>query len=535
MKREIKNIVIVGGGTAGWVAAHQFLNRTINSKVTVVCSEEIGVIGVGESTTARFVGQVVNLKNTRTNINELEFLKRTGSTFKYGILHRDWHTIGEEFYSPLGDDYINSFGFPTSNYDNLKIYSISKKLKYQNFFNSLIMKKNKVCFANIEDNNKYKETFKNQFGKLKINIPTAYHLDSFKTAEYLKEKCLEVKDCEYVNDTVVEGIKNEDGTLSHIITKTGKKIYGDLFIDCTGFFRLLISKVYKNNFISYKDNLLVNRAFNFMTERKENENIKSYTHTWAQQYGWMWQIPLQHRTGNGYVYSDNYTTPEKAQEEIEKVLGQKINPIKDIKFESGRIEKSWIKNVLSIGLSTAFIEPLQATAIHATCLQLSEFLEQYYTYEMDFNNENLMQKYNTEVANIWDDLRDFLTMHYMSPRKDTQFWIDSSSEDRRTEKLKEKFNIWKTRMPRSRDYSTGSQHISLHDMGSSLYYQILMGMKLLNHKLAEDELKGFNIYNNTKELYEQYEEFGNYLSNSCLDSNIFFEDIEQNLQKYKNL
>ena len=483
----IKRIVIVGGGTAGWAAAHNFLNKTSKRvKVIVVATPEIPIVGVGESTTAQF-NELINLKDNITGLNEREFLKETKSTFKLGIKHTDWHTIGKSFYSPLGDNYYEKHHYPHSNYDNYRIYHVANKLPYDETFQSQLMAKSRLHYINN----------KSAYEDLPWTS-VAYHLDTYKVGNYLKRKATALKKCSYIEGEVVSFQQDSKGCVKSVKTKTGKIIEGDLFIDCSGFARVLINKAFKNKFISYEDNLLVNRALTFNIKEKQ---IKNYTHAWAQKYGWLWQIPTQERTGCGYVYSNNFISPDQAQEEIESALGYKITPQKDIKFNAGRLENFWIKNVLSTGLSSAFIEPLEATSIHAALLQVTHFIENYYKEDLPFDCDPITEQYNSEMTQMWDTIRDFIVFHYITPRKDTQFWTAASSETRRSDKLNTLLSIWKHRMPRTIDYvnDVGNNFYSLNN---GLWYQIAMGMKLLNPSLARKELKEYSLYDITEIEYK---------------------------------
>ena len=491
---KINKIVIVGGGTAGWVTAHQFLNKTpktldskeLTTKITVVASEEIPIIGVGESTTGLF-NDIINDPDNVTNTSDDEFLRETGSTYKIGIKHSDWHTVGESFYSPLGDDYYEQdwLSYPHIEYDNYRIYYVANEMPYDDNFQGRLMKE----------------------GKLHEVVPSmpahAYHLDTYKTGQYLKQKAIAHEACDYVNGEVVSFKQDENGYVKSITTKTGQVIEGDLFVDCTGFSRVLIDKVEKNNFISYKDNLLVNSALTFNFDSNSNlshvSQGKNYTHAWAQKYGWLWQIPTQDRVGCGYVFDDNYINFDQAQEEIEKTLGCKIEPQKQIKFDTGRLEKFWIKNVISTGLSSAFIEPLEATSIHCTILQIKHFLEHYFKKDMPFECTPLIDQYNSEITGMWDNIRDFIVYHYISPRNDTDFWIESSDPKRRSDKLKRLIELWKYRMPRNVDYWHGNH--DFYRLSNALWYQIAIGMKLLDPKLAKQELKDFELYTKTESMY----------------------------------
>jgi thioredoxin reductase len=488
---KIKNIIIVGGGTAGWSTAHQFINKTnATVKVTLISSKEIPIIGVGESTTGRF-NDLINLPNNISNLDESTFLKKTEATFKIGIKHTDWYKVGESFYSPIGDNYENETRYPSIDYDCFRIFHIAEKLNYDKSFQSQLMQNNKLHFFNVQNQ-------KTNVYDQKTAVPVAYHLDTYKTGQYLKEKAIQVKSkFTYIEDEVLKINQDEKGFVKSVKTKKGKTIKGDLFIDCTGFKRLLIGKLFDNKFISYQNELMVNRAMPFYIENKKNETIKNYTHAWAQKYGWMWQIPTQKRLGCGYVYNDSYITPEQAQEEIETVLGHKIKPLNDIKFEAGRLEKLWTKNVLSTGLSSGFVEPLEATSIHATIMQITHFIENYYKENMPFECEIFENQYNLEMNEMWDKIKDFIVFHYITPRKDTEFWKEASNSKRRSNELKILLEKWKHKMPRLIDYVSDKNN-NFYNIGNSLWYQIAIGMKALDPKLAKEELVDYGLYDYIK-------------------------------------
>lgn len=533
MKKQIKTIVIVGGGTAGWSTALNFLQKTLNPKIIIVASKEIPIIGVGESTTGRFNG-LINLNSGFIKIDEADFLRKTGSTFKIGILHSDWHTIGESFTSPLGDEFLNTTGYPSPDYDYSRIWHIAKCLKYNSYAQSQMMLNNKLPYFEITDDCHYFEEY-NYKGKVDYKFNhEAYHLDTYKVGQYIKEKVLSHNRVSYFDDTIVSVQKNENGFLENITTKTNKIIEGDLFIDCSGFSRILIEKEFNNNFISYENELLVNRALPFHIENKEDTIINNYTHVTAKKYGWMWDIPLQHRKGCGYVYSDNFITPEQAQQEIEKDLGCKINPQRDIKFKAGRMEKMWCKNVISTGLASGFVEPLEATSIHMTVLQINHFIEQYYTEHMNFNCEVAIEQYNKEITSIWDDIKDFIILHYITPRNDTNFWKEASSSKRWSKNLKNKLEIWKNRMPRVSDYQ-GTLSNSFYHLGNTLWYQILIGMNLLDCKIAEKELETFNLRLFAENSHNIRLPVVKWMVENSVDNNIFYKNLEMYLKDYQKL
>ena len=206
------------------------------------------------------------------------------------------------------------------------------------------------------------------------------------------------------------------------------------------------------------------------------DNYINYTLAWAQKSGWMWQIPTQERIGAGYVYCDQFITPDQAQEEIEKVLGQKIEPRRDIKFNSGRLEKYWVKNCLAIGLSSGFLEPLEATSIHSTLVQLILFATEYLKKEMDFNDNDKISDFNNRIGRQFDDFKTFLNMHYVSKRRDSKFW-EYVADECISDETKKFINLWQQELPsfdHFDDYLSGLPHVQ-----SQLYYPVVDGVGLL--------------------------------------------------------
>jgi tryptophan halogenase len=522
------NIVILGGGTAGWLTALNFLQKTINTKITIVASEEIGIVGVGESTTAA-MNALINLNNGFIKIDEKDFIEKTSATFKLGTLNRNWYSDNHFFTSPINEYFQNPTSFPSTDYDYYKIYHVANNIKYQEY-RSLLMLNDKLPFL-ILDNNLQKESgYNNQFIDARNNS-VGYHLDTYKTGKYLKEKICKHPRIEYKNSIIVDAYKNEKNIIEYLITKDNQKIYGDLFIDCSGMYRLLIQKKFNNNFISYKNNLIVNRAMPFTIK---NNKIKNYTHVVAKKYGWCWEIPLQSRVGCGYVYNDNFITPDAAKNEIEIDLGFEIEPLNDIKFEPGRLQKFWIANVLSTGLASGFVEPLEATSIHMTILQINFFIEQFYTNNMNFIDTNMQDIYNSAIGSVWDDIRDFLTIHYISPRRDSDFWIEASAPERWSERILNNMQIWKYRMPRAIDYKTTVRE-NFYDLGNTLWYQILHGMHLLNPTVASKELEDFNLTTIAKNDYIIRQSLNQKSLSISIDNNDFYLQYLNKIDQFSKI
>jgi tryptophan halogenase len=487
--KEINKIVIVGGGTAGWITALNLLQKTF-AEITVVSSKDIPIIGVGESTTGK-LHELINVSNGHIKIDNKDLLKKTNSTYKLGIKHSNWYEKNKSFWSPLGVEIKNPNRYPHESYDLYRIYHVAKELQFEQNFLSKCMKESKLPFKYFN------------------NFHVAYHIDTYKFGQYIKDKVLESDRVTHIEGKAENLVTNEDGSLD-VIYVNGESVRGDFFIDCSGFKRLLIGN---KQFKSYENELLVNRAITFNIKDKM---IKNYTHARAMNNGWMWEIPLQDRRGCGYVFSDNHITPDEAKKEIDNEMGCEVEIQKDIKFNSGRIENVWFKNVLSTGLATGFIEPLEATSIHMTIIQINHFIENYYTVKMNIEGKQ-QEQYNKDILTIWDDIKDFIRLHYITPRQDTLFWKDVSNT-KMSDTLKNKLDIWKGRMPRYADYG---RH-NFYDLGNTLWYQILLGMNILDKDVATDELSGFGLDNYAEECYRLTLEEDSDVFRELMSNNVFY-------------
>lgn len=524
MTKKINHIVIVGGGNAGWSVASLLVDRIhplSKTKISLIESKDIPVIGVGESTT----GQVRRFMNMVQHLgNEEEFLRETGSAFKYGIIHSDWKTIGESFVSPIGADFYNYTRFPHEHYDYMRIYHVANKLKYDSMYQSQCMLQDKVFFMEAEKGNPYKNIIGEDGYKLLKTDDVGYHLDSYKTGDYLRKKTLATSRVRRYEATVNGILRDEEGYITSLKLDNGSIIEADLFFDCTGFAMLL--KLDDNKFVPYEDQLLLDSTIVFPEVYQENETIKTYTHAKAMKNGWMFEIPLQTRIGRGYNFSSKYTTAEDAQKEVESSLGREIDVKKTLTYKTGRVTKFWDKNVVSAGLSSGFLEPLEATTLHAVLKQVEHFMENYYSNLIDVRNTAIKDQYNRDMKYFYDDLRDFIVFHYQNTRQDTEFWRDASDPKRRSEKLQRNLDLWKTRMPRLYDYSDGTMQNFLA-LGNSLWYQIGLGMDIFEPKLAEEELKYYRLEEIAKNDLERSKKFSEYCIARSFTAKDYYERISK--------
>ena len=460
------HIVIVGGGTAGWLAALMISKTQPNHKITVIESSKLGIIGAGEGSTGSLTN-IIQGQEWDYGISEAEFLRKTQATIKLGVRHRDWKTLGHEYIAPIDppyDAYVNNFGTSTSLCD--------------------LLSKDKP-FHLASKNGYYIEHGLSSFNYHEGNVTNegthSYHFDGHLVGSYFKEKCIE--QVNHIDSKITSVDVLPSGEINGVFLEDGSLVKGDFFIDASGFSRV-IAKAMKLDWVSYKKHLTVNTAMPFFVNYKETEQVLPVTTAWAQKSGWMWQIPTQARYGCGYVFDSNYTSREEAQLEIETVLGHEISPIKFIDFEAGRLEKSWNKNCLFIGLASAFLEPLEATSIHSTIVQLHSFI---FSHLRDTKEETCnsggVNIYNTNSSKMYDGFRDFLSIHYATQRTDTEFWRMASNTNMRTENALNILEVAKTRLLNDGDFY---KHSGFE--GSVLHNWVLAGLGHLTPETARKEL-----------------------------------------------
>ena len=474
MEEKNFRVVVVGGGTAGWLTAlllkHEATSKRLPVEISVIELSKIPTIGVGEGTTAVF-RQALGL----LGIDDTEFILQTGATVKLGIRHRDWLRKGHSYDGPIDDPnlaaFSPSFG-PEEQASALHIYAVASGTAIPDIhlFGEL-MKRQKSPYG--YDTNK---------GIIRSGpFEHAFHFDQARVGTYLRSKA---KGVELIDDEVVDiNFDSETGNICSLSCASGRVIEGDFFFDCTGFRKQLISQGLGAKWSSYTDTLPVNRAMPFWLELREDEEIAPFTLAWAQKAGWMWSIPTQDRIGCGYVYSDEFLSPEQAQEEIEQALGHKIEPRRDLRFDCGRLDRAWIGNCVALGLSSCFLEPLEATSIHGTIVQLLLFTQDFLK-DLTYGNRVDTERYNTVVTGQLDDFKTFINMHYTGER-DEPFW-QHVRQNCMHKTTKRRMEHWSQEMPRRFDFPPFANN--LPHINEQLYYPILFGLNHLSRKVAREEM-----------------------------------------------
>jgi tryptophan halogenase len=460
------DIVIVGGGTAGWLAAMILQAESKRAgrplSITLIESSKIPTIGVGEGTTSLFRGVL-----QRLGLDEQEFIAKTEATIKYGIRHRDWRRKGHLYDGPIDDVYhLADKVEGRGSWIDTFCVAAGRSVAEPHLFGAL-MKQNRAPVAPTPDGLRSLSQFHH-----------AYHFDQAKVGAWLRSKADGITHI----DAAVEGarLNSDNGRIVSLVLDTGERVSGSFFIDATGFRRSLICNEMGSKWKSYSDVLPVNRAMPFWIDLAEGEEIPTYTHAWAQSSGWMWQIPTQHRIGCGYVYSDAHLTPEQAQAEIEKTLGHAIEPRNDIKIDSGRVEQPLNKNVLAIGLAASFLEPLEATSIHGTLVSILLFVGRHLK-NFEQISEEQEASFNRAISGQTDDFRDFINLHYVSERRDSTFWCDVA-ENYIQPQTKARLELWQHKMPGPEDFT--NELDGLPHLEELLHLPVLDGLGLLNQSLA---------------------------------------------------
>jgi len=394
---KIQNVVIAGGGTAGWMAAAA-LSKTLgkNLNITLVESDDIATVGVGEATipTLQYFHQLLNT-------NEADFLKATHGTFKLGISFENWRNKNE--------DYLHAFGITGKDCWAAGFQHFWLKGRQQGVASDF----GDYCLEQAAAS-------KEKFAQLPNNgLNYAYHIDATRYGKFLRK----MSEAHGVNR--IEGkinsvnINHDTNFISSLTLESGKEVKGDLFLDCTGQRALLIEGALHTGFEDWSHWLPCDSAIAIQTESVEEP--KPYTRSIAHDFGWQWRIPLQHRVGNGMVYCSKFVSDDDALAKLEGNLeGKRITKPLKIKYRTGTRRKHWNKNCIAVGLSSGFLEPLESTSIHLIQQSIVRLLRMFpHTgiKQTEIDEFNLQTKFDTETT------RDFIVLHYkVTNRDDSPFW-----------------------------------------------------------------------------------------------------------------
>jgi tryptophan halogenase len=393
----IKRIVVLGGGSAGFLAAITLKTVLPGLPVTLIRSKDIGIIGVGEGTTV----SVPNFLHGFLKIDPLEFHRLARPTYKLGIKFL-WgpRPYFNYTFSPQFDMRYRMLSRPTGYYcrDDGELQNAST--------NCALMTRDKA-FVRLPD------------GSPGIRNDVAYHIENADFVSLL-ERYAERANVQVVDDTVADVVRDDNGIVSLQCKETGAQ-RADLYVDCSGFYSLLLCKTLGEPFVSFKDSLFCDRAVVGGWRRPEGDPIRPYTTAETMDAGWCWQIEHEHRVNRGYVYSSAFVGDDAAEAEFRR-KNPKLDTTRVVKFVSGRYERAWVKNVVAIGNSNGFVEPLESTSLAMICEQCHMLAGSLADCGLD-PGPAMAGAFNKRSRQSWDDIRRFLALHYkFNTRLDTPFW-----------------------------------------------------------------------------------------------------------------
>lgn len=462
MADPIKSVTIVGGGTAGWMAAlilqgyfGDLTKPDARMKITLIESPNVPTVGVGEATVP---GMPRTLR--MAGISETEFFKTCNASFKLGVLFSNWNV--DQDGKPI--EYVNPFARPPG------IGGI-EAAQYFLRYGAGARDFTQVFSPSVDLANAFKGPRPLGDKPYAMNVGHAYHLDAGKFAGLMRDICT-ARGVRHIRENVVRVEQDERGYISALELEQSGRHPTELIIDCTGFKGVIINEVLKEPFVSYSNYLANDRAMAVQIPHPDPTKIPSLTRSYALGAGWIWRVPLFNRIGTGYVYSSAHRTDEEARDEFIAHLGETWNGVEPrvIPMRVGRNRNAWVKNVVALGLSGGFIEPLESTAIHMIDMGV-RWLASYFP-DSDYA-EPLRSRYNKLTGAFYDEVRDFICLHYaLGNRTDSQYWIDAREGLEVPDRLAENLALWRHAIPGPYDLETDIL------FGYGTYQAVLLGKRV---------------------------------------------------------
>lgn len=466
----IRDVLIVGGGTAGWMTA-AYLAKAFGNQVkfTVIESPRIQKIGVGEATTPNLQKVFFDF----LGIPEQEWMMQVNGSFKTGIKFINWRKreAGEpdnHFYHPFGT-----------------LPSIQGIPLAQFWFHATQGKGEPVAYACYRQPYLMDARRSPRFMDGTPAMPVAWHFDAHLVADFLM-RWATARGVTRILDEIQHVRLDEQGAIAGVDTASGQTLSADLYIDCSGFRGLLINQALGEPFINMKNQLFCDSAVAAAIPNDDEKlGIEPYTSAIAMKAGWTWKIPLPGRFGSGYVYSSNFTSEEEAMRDFCQLWGVNEAAVNfnRIRFRTGRNRRAWVKNCVSIGLSSCFLEPLESTGIYFITAAIYQLAKYFPTRAFD---PTLINQFNREIEYMYDDCRDFIQAHYFTTtRDDTDFWRANKNELNLSDSMREKIAQYKAGLPvnpslTSNDDYYGSFETEFRNFWTTgNYYCIFSGMGFL--------------------------------------------------------
>lgn len=400
------NVTILGGGSAGWITALLMNRAHPTHNITLIESDEIGILGAGEGTTGEFVKFL-----DKVGISCSDVVKNCQGTLKLGINFQNWNGDGKSYFHHFNAaDGLNEF-----NVLDMSIidYCLAKGIPVDSFnFSKKLTENNKVPFTFV---NNLEAPLTNNINYFQPHGAWAMHFNARELAKYFRTVA-ESRGVNRVEGKLSEVIQDPSGNIKTLKLENGSSVDCDFVFDCSGFARLLIGKHYNTEWVSYKDHLPLDTALPFFVTHDGNYSPK--TDAIAMKYGWVWRIPVEGRYGCGYVFDSSYINEDQAKREVEETFNIKLDSTKTFKFKAGTFAKTLVNNCMAVGLSQSFVEPLEASSIMVSLMNLDIFIQN------DGLNrfKEIEAEFNEWASTLNIEVRDFLHVHYLTKRDDSEFW-----------------------------------------------------------------------------------------------------------------
>lgn len=463
MVRPVRSICIVGGGTAGWltagiIAARHRMESGRGLEITLVESETIGIVGVGEGT---WPTMRTTLK--KIGVSETDFFRECNASFKQGAKFARWVTGQESdfYYHPL----MLPEGFPSLDLAPFWTKYSEARADAPSFSNAVCFQE-AVCQLGLAP----KLITSPEYAGI---ANYAYHLDAGRFASFIRRHCIQNLGVRHIVDEVTRVIKNDGGDIDYVDTSKSGRLSADLFIDASGFRSLLLGEALSVPFVDCTDVLFIDRALAVQVPYDHaHSDIVPHTVATAQKHGWIWDIGLQNRRGVGYVFSSNHTTTDAALTELRAYVGDGYRDLqpREIKIAAGHRQTFWKQNCVAVGLAGGFLEPLEASAL--VLIELSADMISTMMPATRQTMDIVARRFNETTLYRWHRIIDFLKLHYvLSKRTDSRFWIDNRDPDSMPESLKEQLALWRYRAPGDQDFMSNCEMFP-----AASYQYVLFGM-----------------------------------------------------------
>ena len=424
MKQKTPRIVVLGGGSAGWITAALFAKAWGNqgSAITVVESPEIGIIGVGEGSTPQLKAFFEHI-----GVDEVKWMSACDATWKLGIRFTGWSQ------RPGFENYFHPFSCPVDLHSEpsfIRNCALARRGFDVPAHPDYFYLATKLAGAGMAPHAGESFPFAPSYG---------YHFDAFKLGAFLRDHCT-AQGVSHLERKIEQVELTGNGEVAALLSEGGERIEGTFFVDCSGFRSVIAQERLGGRFVSFDENLFNDRAVVFPTA--SDISYKPQTDAIAMRAGWRWKIPLTTRNGNGYVYASDAISDDEAERELREALGLLDDPVtaRFLRMKVGRVEQSWTKNCLAAGLAQGFIEPLEATALHFVIATALDFIRAFETggFTAEYRDD-----FNQAVAERYDGIRDYIVGHYrLNQRSDTDYWRANAANTALSDRFRAMMSGW---------------------------------------------------------------------------------------------